>query len=328
MNRKILTGILAALGMLILILDAKTALTGAQAGLELCLRSVIPSLLPFFILSALLTGSLTGIKIPGFSLLGRLTGMPKGSEAILLTGLLGGYPAGAQCIADACSKGRISSWDGCRMLGFCSNAGPSFIFGMVAGRFMDSKIGWLLWGIQILSCLLTGFLLPGKSRDSVCLRAGDAQSFSGALQSSIKVLAGVCGWVILFRVILGFLERWVLWAPPTESSVLAAGLLELTNGCWQLMYIPDEALRMCMAAGMLSFGGLCVLMQTVSVTATLGLGMYIPGKILQTSISVALALILSGNVLIGAGILLFVSILAAILGKIKNNSGNLQPVGV
>ena len=46
MGKKILTGSLAALGILVLILDGKTAILGAGDAIELCLASVIPSLFP------------------------------------------------------------------------------------------------------------------------------------------------------------------------------------------------------------------------------------------------------------------------------------------
>ena len=41
------TGLTGAAGMLVLILDAKTALAGAKEGIQLCLYTVIPSLFPF-----------------------------------------------------------------------------------------------------------------------------------------------------------------------------------------------------------------------------------------------------------------------------------------
>ena len=47
--------VFSSAGMLVLILDGKAALLGAQAGVELCLNTVIPSLFPFFVLSVLLT---------------------------------------------------------------------------------------------------------------------------------------------------------------------------------------------------------------------------------------------------------------------------------
>jgi len=161
MKRNILTGSFAALGLLLLILDAKTGLKGANEGITLCLYTVVPALFPFFVLSALLTSSLTGGKNRLFGLLGKLCRIPEGSEILLATGLLGGYPVGAKSVAQAWEKGWLSQEDARRMLGFCSNAGPAFLFGMLSQVFRNTKALWVLWGIHILSAVITARLLPG-----------------------------------------------------------------------------------------------------------------------------------------------------------------------
>ena len=74
-----------------------------------------------------------------------------------------------------------------------------------------------------------------------------------------------------------------------RGQVILTGLLELANGCCELEKIANDGLRFMAAAVMLSFGGLCVAMQTLSVTEKLGLGSYLPGKLLQTLISLMLA---------------------------------------
>ena len=51
-----MTGFAAGAAMLMLILDGRTALTGAAEGIDLCIRTVIPALFPFFVLSPLLMG--------------------------------------------------------------------------------------------------------------------------------------------------------------------------------------------------------------------------------------------------------------------------------
>jgi len=43
------------------------------------------------------------------------------------------------------------------------------------------------------------------------------------------------------------------------------------------------------ASAILSFGGVCVYMQTLSVTEGLGIGWYFPGKVLQTVFSLMLS---------------------------------------
>ena len=101
-------------------------------------------------------------------------------------------------------------------------------------------------------------------------------------------MAQICGWVILSKVMLCFWDRWILWLLPNAAQITLTGILELSNGCWSLSSVPNEGLRFVICCGILSFGGLCVFMQTMSVTDNLGLGMYLPGKMIQTGISVIL----------------------------------------
>ena len=114
------TSFLCGIGMIILILDTKTAIAGAYDGISLCIRSVIPSLFPFFVLSGILTGALTGIRGRILAPIGRFCGMPRGSESILLTGLLGGYPIGAKSVAESYRNGQIDKNDAKRMLDFAA----------------------------------------------------------------------------------------------------------------------------------------------------------------------------------------------------------------
>ncbi len=288
-KRSVLAAVFAACAMALLILDAKTALSGAREGLALCLQAAIPSLFPFFFLSALLTGTLAGSALPLLRPLGRLCGVPEGAESLLAVGFLGGYPTGAACVAQAYQSGRLNRRDAERMLGFCSNAGPAFLFGLTAGCFSTPAAPWVLWGIHIAAALLTASLLPGKRRGRTALALGAPVSPRQALNRALSAMATVCGWVILFRVILAILRRWCLWLLPAPAQVALAGALELVGGCCALTEIPREGLRFLILSGLLAFGGLCVGMQTVSVTGSLGLGWYLPGKGLQTLFSLLLA---------------------------------------
>lgn len=290
-QRSIHTPIAAAICMLVLILDSHTAMAGAKSGIDMCLQSVIPALFPFFILSILLTTGLTGRRLPMLRPLVRFTGIPGGSESILLTGLLGGYPVGAQAIRTARASGTLSDAEAARMVVFCNNAGPAFIFGITAWIFPIRYLPWLLWFIQILSALLTGYLLPGKSRRYISMPLSDPPSLPQALFAALRTMASVCGWVVVFRILLVFLERWLFWLFPRSLQVLLIGILELTNGCVSLSQVEHIGLRFLLCAGMLSFGGLCVWLQTLSVADTIGLRKYLPGKLLQSTIAVVLALL-------------------------------------
>lgn len=325
-NRHLWMGTGASIGMLILILDGKTALEGARQGIELCLKTVIPSLFPFFLLSILLTSSFMGSSLRILRPLGRLCGIPKGAESILIAGFLGGYPVGAQTISAAYAGRQLRKEEAERLLAFCNNAGPAFLFGMAASLFPRQWMAWALWGIHVASAIMTALLMPGNSPQTVGGIPEKPISLSAALNSAIRVMAAVCGWVVLFRIVIVFLSRWMLWLLPATAQVALIGLLELSNGCCELISISNIGLRFLLCSEMLAFGGLCVTMQTISVTGGLSLRYYFAGKLLQTAFS----LLLAGSVVSGTWLPCCAVLLAfvLILRKKQKKSSIRAAVGV
>ena len=265
--------IVAVLGMLVLILDGKTAVMGASQGVMLCIRQVIPSLFPFFLLS--------GAVIRGLKGGGSVLGIP---GSIWICGFLGGYPMGARSIGQACSAGALSREQGERLLGCCCNAGPAFFFGMLPALFPEGWMVWTLWAIHVAGALLVWALSPGEK-----IRMSPLPDASGGMQEAVKAMGTVCGWVIFFRVWIAFLSRWAFWAIPLPVQAAVTGAIELVNGCSALGYIGDVGLRFILCSGMIGFGGICVAMQTKSVIGGLSMGPYLRGKLMQTGFSILLA---------------------------------------
>ncbi len=325
-QKRRLLGIVSFVAILIFILDGKTALSGASAGVDLCIQTVVPSLFPFFLFSSLLSGSLYGTEIPILRPIASLCSVPPGAESLLITGFLGGYPSGAQGIAQAYQSGMLSRKNAIHMLRFCSNAGPAFLFGMIRPMFPQIGLVWLLWGIHAGSALLTGWLFSENENQLSFSGSPKTFTLAQAMRSSLLAMATVCGWVILFRVMIAFLQHWFLWALPVPVQVVITGFLELSNGCCELCRIPDIPLRFLICSVMLAFGGLCVTMQTGSVAEDLPLESYMLGKCVQTAIS----LFFSFAAFQKKGlccILIFVSFLI-LFRKIKNTSSNRAVLGV
>ena len=228
-RKQLWTGIFAGIGMLILILDAKCAVAGAADGIQLCIRCVIPSLFPFLILSSLINNALLGRSLSVFSPVRKLCGIPEGSESLLLLGLLGGYPVGAQSVATAYKSGRLSKQAAERMLGFCNNAGPAFVFGLIGTLFSSQTVPWIIWIIHMLSALITGAILPKKGTGTCAISTNKPIQLTKALEKSILIMANICGWVIVFRMIIAVSGRWFLWLLPGILQPLLAGMRELTN---------------------------------------------------------------------------------------------------
>lgn len=288
MKQQLRKGILAALGVLILILDSKTATEGALSGIDICLRTVIPSLFPFFVLSNILTKSLYGFPLKPLTFLSRILGIPTEASILLVSTFLGGYPVGAQCVGSYYENGILIKKDAQRLLAYCSNSGPAFIFGLVSFLFEEKWMVWAIWMIQILSTLLVASWFSCEINLKNDLPINNF-NISYAVSSSMRSMGQVCAWVILFRIVISFLKKWVLWIMPACLQIMIIGLLELTNGCIELCALENVRIRFVICAALLSFGGLCIVMQTDSVTADLSLGKYLQGKLLQAIFSAFLA---------------------------------------
>ena len=325
-NNSKLQGILAAMGLMVLILDSQLALDGARSGIDLCIRTVIPALFPFFVLSSMLTGSLADSSPSSGIKFCKKLGIPAAGSSVLVPAVLGGYPVGAKCVGDLYQNRQISKREAEQLLTFCSNAGPSFIFGMVSGFFPERKMVWLLWLIHLYSAFLTAVVIADSSEESILSQAKKESERQSILLSSAKTMVQVCCWVILFRILIRFLKEWFLWAFPVWLQVWLTGFLELTNGCCELLQITDTSQRFVLCSGMLAFGGVCVLFQTASVIGGLSVVSYIKGKLLQTVFS----LVISSAIVTGYGTVVTVvlSLILVFFRKIRNRYSNLRLVSV
>ena len=276
----------ACIGMLVLILDSRTALVSAQAAMELIVRTVIPSLFPFFFLSVLLASSGEIGSVFLFRPICTLFRIPQECAYLLIPAFLGGYPAGAQSIGTAWEHGQLSKETAERLLGHCCNAGPSFLFGILAAYFTEWWMCWSIWGLHILGAIAAAWMIPsGPFLMDSRTTTSHTKSVPEVLAASLGITANVCGWLLLFRVLIGFLDRWLFWRLPVSLQVVLAGFLELTNGCCMLGMITDIRLRLILCTVMLSLGGMCVFLQTKSVSKALSIRWYVLGKCIQASVS-------------------------------------------
>lgn len=303
----------AGLGMLLLIFDSRCAAQSAQEALALCLKTVIPSLFPMFVLSGLLVSGLGGASGRLFSPLERITGLPEGSGVLFLMGIVGGFPVGAQCIAQAVEKGSLSREDGERMLGFCNNCSPAFLFGILGSVLSDPLAPLLIFLIQLETALVTASFTPLHQR-TLSVTAGGSCSLSAAVTRGIRSMASVCAWVILAGVVTGFLDRWFFPLMPTPVPQLLSGMLEITGGILGLADIPEEAAKFIFCTLFVCFGGISVWMQIGSLAGPRGLSTAVCYR--QKAIQGLLGGILAGAVsAFGPAGLLFPAILLIIRKK-------------
>ena len=317
----------ASLGMLALILDSRAAFSGAAQGVELCIKTVIPSLFPFLYLSGVFSATLRGAKLSFLRLIGKAFLLPPQMDYLLIPAFLGGYPIGAQSVSDGYHSGFLGKNQAERMLGYCSNVGPAFLFGILSAHFHRKSLVWGIWGIQIVCAWTAARFLSGEHPiQTARFQAPSKTSGSQGIEPAIQAMLKICGWVVLFRVVIAFLDRWFLWAVSTPWRVTLIGILELSNGCCSLNLIESEGLRFVICNFLLCFGGLCVAYQTASVCPGLELRFYYLGKLLQGTT----ALVLSTAVYYRHWLVIPVWIAAVFLltAGLQKKSRNSAPLGV
>lgn len=289
-------GLTEAVLVLYLIFCSRRALEAGRNGIVLCLSTVIPSLFPFFVLARLLAGSPVAAGL--CRLLAPLTEkvfhLPRAAAPALVLGALGGYPTGAQTAALLYRQGRLTEEEAERALGFCSNAGPGFVFGLLGGIFGMTGAALLL-AVHLFSAGLVGYFLRDDSYapppDPRPIEAG-GMSLPRALKESLFAMGSVCGYVILFGILSDALAFGSQDALPQGLTAAFRGILELTGGCAALGCLAGSPWALALAGFFLSFGGLCVLCQTKSVILPAGLTgrRYLRGKLMQAVFSALLLL--------------------------------------
>ena len=284
----------------ILIIDSPFAINSAKDALTMCLNIIIPSLFPLCVLTSLLTDQLLTNQYRSLNIIRKLCNTNSNSANIFFAGLLGGYPLGARLTANAYRDGTISKKQALQMLAFSSNAGPAFIFGLCTSLFTNHLAALCLWSIHICTAILTARMIPSHG-STPPTAPHKIKSIQETVQSAVKTMGNICGWIILFRIIAAFMDRWLLFMLPPFISSIVQCALELSTGIINLGSIKNELARFIICSGALSFGGICVILQTKSVINDLSIEPYIRGKLIQTPISCILAF-LTGGVLLHSNI--------------------------
>ena len=295
--------------LLFLLLHPAESLLAAREGLTLWLNVMLPTLLPFLILTGILlkTGNLRKLLNPAAPLARKLLGLSPAGTYVLILGLFCGYPMGAKLSHDLYINHQISRREGEYLLSFSCNASPAFILSYMAGNCLENRIS----SVQILILLL--------SADIVCMLFFRFIVYRGLTVSSVKPTgqkketsrqdsAGVIldvsimngfetitrlgGYILIFSLVFTCIRHY--WPFSEQTSILFTSPIELTTGLQQIAHSRYSWRFRCISSITLTaFGGLCVMFQTKSVLENrLSLFPYVTSKCLNTSL-VFLFLVLS-----------------------------------
>lgn len=292
----ILVALLCCLFTLLLLLVPAPALEGARNGLSLCGNTVIPSLFPFLVLSGFIIKS--GIANRCGRLFGpvtrRIFRLPGSTGTALILGAIGGYPVGANSVAELHKNGLISKQDGERLLGFNINSSPAFIIGAVGAGFLGStQAGIMLYIAHLGASFIIGICMAigaskkeqSRMRRGKSSNSGLAEAFVSSVSGSVSSILSIAAYVVLFSSLTTLFDYTgictfianiigkVLPAPAADPffyNRAIAGVLEVTNGCSASSGSAGIA-ALILTSVILSWSGLSVLCQVTSMVKDSGL---------------------------------------------------------
>lgn len=275
-SRAVIVTILASL---LLVIKNDLAVKGAMDGMRLCFNTIVPALFPFIFLTNCMTSSVVKENGNLSRTIGKLFAIPTNCEDLLIPILLGGYPLGVIAVVQAYKQRRISKECANRMLLYCNNPGPAFIIGILSKVFQSKTIPFKLWFIQILCCLSLSAIYP--SQESGNFTDIKKSSISEIMNNSLQSISMICGWVILFRIILTLLPDFGNNRIFYALRLATIGCIELSNGCIALTSIANSKLKFIITSTLLGIGGICVMMQSISLLDGLSKKNYYIGKCLN-----------------------------------------------
>lgn len=246
-------------------------------GISLWAISVLPATFPLLFLTSLITEQIAFRKCsakmaPVTKKLFRISGT---GGSIALLSVFSGYPVGARSLLNLYETSPYPRDEGFRLSCLASTSGPSFIVGVVGSMMFESaKAGWLMFLSHLIAVFFVCFLLRFTARTqtettSRVLKQNNGSLFDKIWSSVVSVLC-VGGLIAIFSCFSDMLTDIGVFSVASAFGGHAAyaegvlrGLMEMTTGCAELSAIRTP-LSVALSCFLITFGGLCVLLQQLS----------------------------------------------------------------
>ena len=282
------------------------ALKAAREGLNLWLNVMIPTLLPFLILTGILvqTDQISRLLAPLKKLWKIVLGIsPAGAYAVLV-GMLCGYPMGAKTTSDLYENGEITKNEAEYLLTFVNQPSPVFVRTYLCQICLNGSVPFcrmllILLVSEWMTAQFFRFIVFRKKnyfrKETFTKKETPVISSLGAfldvsIMNGFETITRLGGYILMFSIWSACISRWYI--PHSVPGYLLTGILELTTGLYrlQLLVLPDITKGM-LAVFLTACGGICITAQTRSlVTKELSVKFYIVAKLLNGVIAVALFL--------------------------------------
>lgn len=316
--------------LIIMFLYPIPTMKGATSGLLLWFHTILPTLLPFLILSNIIisldiTSYVSSLFHP---LLKKVFHVSKNGSYPIVMGLLSGFPMGAKTCADMVFHKKISKEEGQYLLALTNNPSITYLVSYVAITTLKiTKYPYIFVILLYLSSIISAFLLKkfahlhwdykDKGRHITSCSIPLEQKAKPKLYNTVdrgimnafETITNIGGYIILFsifsHIIVELTNTFLPLLPTYLSSPLhyitlfLVGSLEITTGTFLIgIDTISFPIKFLLIVGFSGWGGLSSLAQTYSVIrgSSLSIKLYIITKIMNAIIaSIISVLYLSMN---------------------------------
>ncbi len=252
-------------------------------GIMLWAVCILPSLLPYFFITEILSSMPITAKISGklSPLMNKCFNQSGIVGYAYFMSLISGYPMGAKVVSDLRRDNLIGEAESVRASALCSTSSPMFLIASVGGiMFNSTAFGLLLLLCNFLSSITVGVIFSFYKRS---IRPGKNVNFTppknpnlltDSIYSAVNSSLFVGGIITLFFVFTEILVSLKLLSPisfifskifscTALGDGVAFGLFEYTKGLKTISASKISFFTLPVCAGLCGFGGLCVLVQSL-----------------------------------------------------------------
>lgn len=297
----------------LLLLLPKNSISSFYDGVTIWATKVLPTLLPFFILTKILSSTklIPFIEKKISLVTKKLYGVGGVAGYIYIMSIISGYPVGAKLTSDLYIDGKITRNEAISITSFTSTSGPLFIIGSVAvGLFDNIKIGIIILLSHYIGAILNGLLYRNKTAITSTPTkryATEKISITNAMSSSILAVLNIGGFIALFYMIISLLLSLNVFYPITKllsllglnekvTTAILSGLIEVTTGEIILSKLTlSPLLSTAISTFVISFGGLSIHAQAYTYLNTFDMPYrkFLLQKLTHATIATIVAIMLS-----------------------------------
>ncbi|MCU6761275.1 Uncharacterized protein conserved in bacteria [uncultured Roseburia sp.] len=301
--KRIIPSIVLTLLLIYLLLFPKQMAADTAFGLLLWYKNVVPTLLPFCIISYIIIQSNLYHTIfrQILSLLpGKRVIRPETLYPICL-GFVCGFPIGSKLTADMYALGHLNAKEATKLCAISNQFGPAFVVNYIAAsQLKDSRFAPILLLSIYLPPLICGAVWMSRRDKSASLRKIPASRsqinfkiIDAGIMNGFETMLRVAGYIVVFSILSGAVESLPVDIP--AGKALISGILEITTGTQNIAASDmSQAWKLPLICAIVSFGGFCGLFQTNAIMkgAEFKRKQYITFKLICTAVSFIAAKIL------------------------------------